>query len=100
MSALRPCVTGSSSISRARPKGSKPIKSSRKSSPKPRRPKSSLSVLDILKRVSEPISRISRRPAPLEEEELFDDDFQRKLDYLAVVSRRVFAGRLRAERRT
>jgi uncharacterized protein (DUF58 family) len=59
-----------------------------------------LSVLDILKRVSEPISRISRRPAPPDDDELFDDDFQRKLDYLALVSRRVFAGRLRAERRT
>ncbi|AKV01623.1 hypothetical protein AKJ09_08286 [Labilithrix luteola] len=32
--------------------------------------------------------------------ELFDDDFQRKLDYLALVSKRVFAGRMRAERRT
>ena len=31
---------------------------------------------------------------------LFDDDFQRKLETLAIVSRRVFAGRLRAERRT
>lgn len=31
---------------------------------------------------------------------LFDDDFQRKLDYLALVSKRVFAGRMRAERRT
>src|SRR5258708_21163117 len=30
----------------------------------------------------------------------FDDDFQRKLEYLAIVSRRVFSGRLRAERRT
>jgi uncharacterized protein (DUF58 family) len=30
----------------------------------------------------------------------FDDEFQRKLDYLALVSRRVFAGRLRADRRT
>ncbi|MGD0678067.1 MAG: DUF58 domain-containing protein [Polyangiaceae bacterium] len=30
----------------------------------------------------------------------FDDDFQRKLEYLALVSRRVFTGRLRAERRT
>jgi len=59
-----------------------------------------LSVLDFLKRVSEPISRISRRPPPANDEELFDDDFQRKLDYLAIVSRRVFAGRLRAERRT
>jgi uncharacterized protein (DUF58 family) len=34
------------------------------------------------------------------DEDLFDDDFQRKLDYLALVSRRVFAGRMRAERRT
>lgn len=34
------------------------------------------------------------------DEELFDDDFQRKLEYLALVSRRVFAGRMRAERRT
>ena len=33
-------------------------------------------------------------------DDLFGDDFQRKLDYLALVSRRVFAGRLRAERRT
>jgi len=31
---------------------------------------------------------------------LFDDEFQRKLDYLALVSKRVFAGRMRAERRT
>ncbi len=57
-------------------------------------------MLDILKRVSQPISRISRRPAPPDDDELFDDDFQRKLEYLAIVSRRVFAGRLRAERRT
>ncbi len=34
------------------------------------------------------------------DEELFGDDFQRKLDYLALVSKRVFAGRMRAERRT
>jgi uncharacterized protein (DUF58 family) len=34
------------------------------------------------------------------DDDLFDDDFQRKLEYLALVSRRVFAGRLRAERRT
>jgi uncharacterized protein (DUF58 family) len=33
-------------------------------------------------------------------EDLFDDEFQRKLESLALVSRRVFAGRLRAERRT
>jgi uncharacterized protein (DUF58 family) len=56
-----------------------------------------MSVLDVLKRVTAPISR---RPPPPQEEELFDDDFQRKLDYLAIVSRRMFAGRMRAERRT
>jgi uncharacterized protein (DUF58 family) len=56
-----------------------------------------VSVLDVLKRVTAPISR---RPPPPKDEELFDDDFQRKLEYLAIVSRRVFAGRMRAERRT
>lgn len=35
-----------------------------------------------------------------DESELFDEEFQRKLEYLALVSRRVFAGRMRAERRT
>jgi uncharacterized protein (DUF58 family) len=44
--------------------------------------------------------RREKRPAPAASDELFDDEFQRKLDYLALVSRRVFAGRLRAERRT
>ena len=34
------------------------------------------------------------------DDELFDDEFQRKLDYLALVSRRVFSGAMRAERRT
>jgi uncharacterized protein (DUF58 family) len=46
---------------------------------------------------------LARRAAPrraADGEELFDDEFQRKLDYLALVSKRVFAGRLRAERRT
>ena len=32
--------------------------------------------------------------------ELFDDEFQRRLETLAIVSRRVFAGRSRAERRS
>jgi uncharacterized protein (DUF58 family) len=44
-----------------------------------------------------------RRAKPIAsaaDDELFDDEFQRKLDYLALVSRRAFAGRLRAERRT
>ncbi len=34
------------------------------------------------------------------DEELFDDEFQKKLETLALVSRRVVAGRLRAQRRT
>jgi uncharacterized protein (DUF58 family) len=34
------------------------------------------------------------------DDDLFDDEFQRKLDYLAIVSRRVFSGAMRAERRT
>jgi uncharacterized protein (DUF58 family) len=44
--------------------------------------------------------RRAAKAAPVEEDDLFDDEFQRKLEYLALVSRRVFAGRLRAERRT
>lgn len=44
----------------------------------------------------------SRRAAPSAagDEELWGADFQKKLESLALVSRRVFAGRLRAERRT
>src|SRR5690349_893332 len=37
---------------------------------------------------------------PVKRVELFDDEFQRKLEMLALVSRRVFAGRMRAERRS
>jgi uncharacterized protein (DUF58 family) len=37
---------------------------------------------------------------PAADDDPFDDDFQRKLEYLSIVSRRVFSGRLRAERRT
>jgi uncharacterized protein (DUF58 family) len=44
--------------------------------------------------------RRDKAAAAAGEEDLFDEEFQRKLDYLALVSRRVFAGRLRAERRT
>lgn len=49
---------------------------------------------------------LSRAPKSLrgrsvaKEEDLFDDEFQRKLDYLALVSKRVFSGAMRAERRT
>jgi uncharacterized protein (DUF58 family) len=38
--------------------------------------------------------------APPGEDDLFDDEFQRRLEYLSVASRRLFAGRLRAERKT
>ena len=47
---------------------------------------------------------LTRRSVPpkgnASDDDLFDDEFQRKLDYLAIVSRRVFSGRMRAERRT
>jgi uncharacterized protein (DUF58 family) len=33
-------------------------------------------------------------------DDLFDEEFQRRLEYLAIVARRVFAGRTRAERRS
>ena len=52
-----------------------------------------MGLLDVFRRG--PVKREA-----LADDDLFDDDFQRKLDYLALVSRRVFAGRLRAERRT
>ena len=54
-----------------------------------------MGLLDVLALAS----RRERR-APPKDDELFDDEFQRKLEYLALVSRRVFAGRMRAERRT
>jgi uncharacterized protein (DUF58 family) len=42
-----------------------------------------------------------RAPSPADDgEELFDEAFQKRLEYLALVSRRVFAGRTRAERRS
>jgi uncharacterized protein (DUF58 family) len=44
--------------------------------------------------------RREKRVVVSKDDDLFDDDFQRKLDYLALISRRVFAGKLRAERRT
>jgi uncharacterized protein (DUF58 family) len=49
------------------------------------------------------LERFQRRSAARVDERteaLFDDDFQRRLEMLALVSRRVFAGRLKAERRT
>jgi uncharacterized protein (DUF58 family) len=44
--------------------------------------------------------RRDKKAVSAADDDLFDDQFQRKLEYLALVSRRVFAGRLRAERRT
>lgn len=52
-----------------------------------------MGLLDLFRRDTLP--RAKRR-----ERALFDDEFQRKLEMLALVSRRVFAGRLRAERRS
>ncbi len=48
------------------------------------------------------IERLRRSSIPAEPPRapLFDDEFQRKLEMLAIVSRRVFAGRMRAERRS
>jgi uncharacterized protein (DUF58 family) len=55
-----------------------------------------MGVLDIFKRGrGDDVARPSARP-----DDLFDDEFQKKLETLAIVSRRVFAGNMRAERRT
>ncbi len=59
-----------------------------------------MKLLDWLRRATAPVSRRLASVRAHPREELFDDDFQRKLETLAIVSRRVFAGRLRAERRT
>jgi uncharacterized protein (DUF58 family) len=57
-----------------------------------------MGLLDAFKRAASPLLG---RPRPrAHEDELFDEEFQRKLDYLAMVSRRVFSGAMRAERRT
>jgi uncharacterized protein (DUF58 family) len=45
-------------------------------------------------------SKSAPRRAEARRAELFDDDFQKKLESLSIVSRRVFAGRLRADRRS
>jgi uncharacterized protein (DUF58 family) len=44
--------------------------------------------------------RREKKVAPAPTDDPFDDEFQRKLESLALVSRRVFSGRLRADRRT
>ncbi len=52
-------------------------------------------MFDWLRRRPDAASR-----APRANEELFDEEFQRRLEYLAIVSRKVYAGRMRAERRS
>ena len=58
-----------------------------------------MGVLDVFKRAAAPVSRRFARPR-VEKADLFDENFQKKLETLAIVSRRVFTGRMRAERRT
>ncbi len=49
---------------------------------------------------------LKKKPAPEKarsaegDASLFDEDFQRRIEYLAIVARRVYAGRTRAERRS
>jgi uncharacterized protein (DUF58 family) len=58
-----------------------------------------MGLLDVFKRAAAPFSQRLGTPAVVERD-LFDDEFQRKLESLAVVSKRVFSGAMRAERRT
>ena len=58
-----------------------------------------MGLLDLFQ-AGGPLSLRPARALKPKDEDLFDDEFQRKLDYLALVSRKVFAGRMRAERRT
>lgn len=51
-----------------------------------------------LRKSRERTSALATRQAP--KTELFDEQFQKRLEYLALVSRRIFAGRTRAERRS
>jgi len=55
-----------------------------------------MGILDFLSRAPESL----RGRTAVPKEDLFDDAFQRRLDYLAMVSKRVFSGAMRAERRT
>ena len=41
-----------------------------------------------------------KKSALSSDDELFGDDFQARLEYLAIVARRIYSGRLRAERRS
>ncbi len=55
-----------------------------------------MGVLDLFKRGRG--DGVTRKAS--HSDDLFDDEFQKKLETLAIVSRRVFAGNMRAERRT
>jgi uncharacterized protein (DUF58 family) len=58
-----------------------------------------MGLLDLFK--ASPSGAAPAKGSPRGEgDALFDDEFQKKLETLAVVSRRVFAGRMRAERRS
>ncbi len=61
-----------------------------------------MGLLDVLfARARAPISRrFGAGVRAAKEDDIFDDEFQRKLETLAVVSKRVFSGAMRAERRT
>ena len=52
-------------------------------------------MLDWLRRRGEPSARKASSSG-----DLFDEEFQRRLEVLAIVSRRLVAGRTRAERRS
>jgi uncharacterized protein (DUF58 family) len=58
-----------------------------------------MGVLDLFRKATAPVSMRLGRPRA-DKADLFDDEFQKKLESLAIVSRRVFSGRMRAERRT
>jgi uncharacterized protein (DUF58 family) len=53
-------------------------------------------VFDWLKRSTDSPRGLARAA----QGDLFDDEFQRRLEYLAIVARRVYAGKTRAERRS
>lgn len=59
-----------------------------------------MGLFDVFRRVTAPLARRHAAPRGEDERELFDEAFQRKLEYLAMVSKRMFAGVMRAERRT
>jgi uncharacterized protein (DUF58 family) len=67
-----------------------------------------MGLLDVVLALTTPMRSIGRavpwrrdkKVVRSDDDDLFDDDFQRKLEYLALVSRRVISGKLRAERRT